>query len=324
MSQIEQSISIDIKNKNTSRKQKLNDYFSYNFKRVKQYKASYLFIAPFTLIFATFTLIPVIVAIFYSVTQFNVLQPPKFVGWDNYRRLFFEDDIFLIAIKNTFIFAIITGPVSYLLCLMIAWFVNELTPKFRAFMTLLFYTPALAGGAAIGIWLLIFSGDQYGFINSQLLALGIVNAPINWLNDPIYMQTVIIIVVLWQSLGSGFLAFIAGFQMIDRSLYEAGAVDGIKNRYQELWFITLPSMRGQLMFSAIISITASFQIGDIVTTLCGFPSTNYAAHTIMNHLQDYGSIRFEMGYACAIATLLFILMVGSNKLVQILISKVGE
>ena len=302
---------------------KIKSKFSNTMKNIYKYKASYLFIAPFAVIFLIFTLLPVIIAIFLSFTSFNVLQPPVFIGLENYRRLFFEDKIFLIAIKNTFIFAVVTGPVSYLLCLMVAWFVNELTRKMRTFMTMLFYAPALAGFASISIWLLIFSGDQYGLLNSVLMYSGVTHAPINWLNDPHYMHGVIIFVVLWSSLGQGFLAFIAGFKNVDRMLYEAGAVDGVKNRYQELWFITLPAMKGQLMFGAIISITASFQIGDIITMLCGFPSSNYAAHTIMNHLQDYGFIRLEMGYACAIATILFIVMVGSNKFVQNLLSKVG-
>lgn len=290
---------------------------------INHYRNSYLFIAPFTLVFVTFTAVPVVIALFLSLTQFNVLQMPKLIGLENFRRLLFEDDIFLIAIKNTIVFAVITGPISYFLCLFIAWFVNELPPKTRTIMTLLFYTPALASGVATSIWALIFSGDSYGLLNSQLMSLGIIHTPIQWLVDSSRITFVVVVVVLWSSLGAGFLSFIAGFQTIDKTLYEAGAVDGLKNRYQELWFITLPSMKGQLMFSAIISITSSFGIGAIVTALCGFPSSNYAAHTIMNHLDDYGSIRFEMGYACAIASILFIVMVGVNKLAQNLIAKVG-
>lgn len=292
------------------------------FKTIYQYRASYIMTAPFALIFIVFTVIPVAIAIYFSFTYYNILQPPEFIGWENYRRLFFSDDIFKIAIKNTLVFAIITGPISYFLCFIVAWFVNELTPKLRAFMTLLFYAPALSGVTAI--WQLIFSGDQYGYLNSWLTNLGIIQTPILWLTDQKYMKTSIIIVVLWASLGVGFLSFIAGFQNVDRSLYEAGAVDGIKNRYQELWFITLPAMKGQLLFSSVMAITSSFNIGDIISVLCGFPSSNYAAHTIMNHLQDYGSIRYEMGYACAIATILFALMVGSNALVQKMLSKVGS
>lgn len=220
------------------------------------------------------------------------------------------------------IFAVITGPVGYILSFIIAWFVNELSPKARAFMTLLFYAPALSGGTLI--WTLIFSGDQYGYLNSLLIKYGIIAQPIQWFLDPKYMKTAVIVVVLWSSMGVGFLALIAGLQNVDRTLYEAAAVDGVKNRFQELWFITLPAMKGMLLFSAVMSITASFGIGDIITALCGFPSSNYAAHTIMNHLADYGGIRYEMGYACAIATILFVFMVGANELVQKLLSKVGN
>ena len=293
-------------------------------KTLGKHKASYLFMAPFLLIFAVFTVVPVLIAIFYGFTQFNILQPPKFIGLENFRRLFFEDDIFLISIKNTFLFAVITGPVSYFLCLFIAWFINDLPPKPRALVTLLFYTPSLAGGATTAIWLMIFSGDRYGLLNSVLISTGLINVPIQWLVDVNTIQAAVIVTVLWGSLGAGFLSFIAGFQTVDKSLYEAGAVDGIRNRYQELWHITLPSMKGQMMFSAIMSITSSFAIGDVITALCGFPSSNYAAHTMMNHLTDYGGTRFEMGYACAIASILFMIMIGINKLAQMLISKVGD
>lgn len=289
---------------------------------IYRFRSSYVLMAPFTIVFATFTVLPVLIAIYYSFTYYNILQPPKFIGWENYKNLLFKDQIFLIAIKNTLVFAVITGPVGYILSFVLAWFVNELNPKVRAFMTLLFYAPALAGVTTI--WTLIFSGDQYGWVNSYLINSGAIYTPIQWFSDPVYMKSAVILVVLWASMGVGFLAFVAGFQSLDRSLFEAAAVDGIKSRYQELWYITLPSMKGQLLFSAVMSITASFGIGDIITALCGFPSSNYACHTIMNHLQDYGSIRYEMGYACAIATLLFLLMVGMNKLIQKLLSKVGE
>ncbi|MBQ7726791.1 MAG: sugar ABC transporter permease [Clostridia bacterium] len=290
--------------------------------RIVRYRASYVLTAPFAIIFLIFTVIPVFISIYFSFTDYNILQPPKFVFWENYRRLFFADDIFGLAIQNTLIFAVITGPVSYFLCFIVAWFINDLPPKLRAFMTLLFYAPALSGVTAI--WQLIFSGDQYGYLNSWLMNFGMINSPVQWFTDTSTIKVVVIIVVLWSSLGVSFLSFIAGLQNVDRSLFEAGAVDGIKNRYQELWYITLPSMSGQLLFSAVMAITSSFNIGPIITTLCGFPSSNYAAHTIMHHLTDYGSIRYEMGYACAIATILFLFMVGANIAVQKMLSKVGK
>ena len=290
--------------------------------RIKQYRASYVLMLPFTLIFITFVVLPVFISIGLGFTNYNILQPPSFVGLDNYVRLFFDDDIFLMSIQNTLIFAVITGPVSYLMCLFFAWMLNELKRGMRTFLTLLFYTPSLISGAVV--WKLILSGDQYGVLNSLLMQLNLITDPIKWFTDTATIKGSIIVIVLWQSLGVSFLSFVAGFQNIDRSLYEAGAIDGIRNRWQELWYITLPSMKGQLMFGAIISITNSFGIGEVITTYCGFPSSNYGAHTIMNHLQDYGSIRFEMGYACAIATILFILMVALNQLIQRLISKVGH
>ncbi len=290
-------------------------------KRIARNYTCYLFMAPFAAIFIVFVMIPVITAILYSFTSFNVLEPPVFSGWTNYRKLFLEDDLFIIALKNTLTFALILGPGGYLLSLTFAWFINDLSPKFRAFMTLLFYAPALSN--IFVIWKIIFSGDDYGILNAYLVKLGITYGPILWLQDPKYMMGAVITVLLWASMGTSFLAFIAGFQTIDDSLYEAGAMDGIKNRWQELWFITLPSIRPQLMFGAIMSISASFGIGDAVTAMVGFPSPQYAAHTVVHHLQDYGFIRFDMGYACAIATLLFLIMVATNKVIQKMLQKVG-
>jgi multiple sugar transport system permease protein len=285
-------------------------------------RVSYGFVAPFMIIFLTFTVAPVLVSIFLSFTYFNILEPPKFIGFDNYRNLFLNDTIFPIAIKNTFIFASITGPISYLACLLLAWFINDLHPKIRALLTLLFYTPTLAN--IFFVWQLIFSADSYGFLNAYLINLNILLEPVQWLTDVNYMVPVVIFIILWASLGASFLIFIAGFQTVDRSLYESGAVDGVKNRWQELWYITLPYLKPQLLLSAVLSISGSFGIGGTITALVGFPSTNYVAHTMMHMLDDYGGIRFEMGYACAIASILFAIMVGTNKLVQNLISKVGD
>jgi len=251
-----------------------------------------------------------------------MLEWPTFVFMDNYIRLFLDDEIFLIAIKNTLIFAAITGPGSYMLSLFFAWFINELSPKVRAVVTLLFYAPSISGNVYL-IWTVIFSSDQLGYANAWLIKLGMIQKPILWFSDKNYIFPLIIAVALWTSLGTSFLTMIAGFQVVDKTLYEAGAVDGVKNRWQELWFITLPTMRPQLMLSAILAITGSFGFGGVITALVGFPSPDYCAHTIMHHLEDYGSTRFEMGYASAIATILFLMMVGCNLLVNKLLRKVG-
>ena len=292
-------------------------------KEMKRNWAAYLMVAPYMLIFTCFTVIPVVLSIFISFTDFNMLELPNIVYFDNYIRLFLDDDIFLIAAKNTLIFAAIVGPVSYIMSFMVAWFINELPPKIRAIVTLIFYAPSISGQVYL-VWATLFSGDAYGWVNAWLLKLGIVTTPIAFFQDADYVMPLCIVVALWTSLGTSFLSFIAGLQGVDRALYEAGAVDGIKSRWQELWYIVLPSMKPQLMFGAIMAITGAFGFGGIVTALCGFPSVDYAAHTIMHHLEDYGSMRFEIGYSSTIAVVLFLVMIGANMLVKKIISKVGE
>ena len=297
--------------------------WQWTLREMKLHKVGYLMVAPYYLVFLTFTVVPVVVSLLLSLTQFNMLEMPVFVGLDNYIRLLLDDDIFLLACSNTLIFATMTGPVSYLLCLMFAWFINELTPKIRAVVTLIFYAPSISGQVYL-IWQTLFSSDQYGWVNGTLMKLGIINKAILWFQDTDYIMTLVIVVALWTSLGTSFLSFIAGFQVVDKSLYEAAAVDGVKNRWQELWYVTLPVMKNQMMFAAIMSITGSFGFGAIVTALCGFPSVDYAAHTIMHHLEDYGNQRWEVGYVSAIATILFAIMIGANLLVNKMLSKVGK
>lgn len=296
---------------------------AYVVNELKRNKHYYLLMSPYMIIFFLFTVIPVVFSLGLSFFYFNMLEFPRFVGWQNYSRLFLNDDVFMIALKNTFMFAVITGPVSYIACFLFAWIINELSPKVRAFMTLIFYAPAISGNVFF-IWLIVFSGDSYGYLNGFLMKIGFILEPIQWLLDEKYILTIVMIVQLWLSLGTSFLAFIAGLQTIDKTLVEAGAVDGIKNRWQELWFITLPSMRPQLLFGAVMQITGSFAVADISIALAGFPSVNYAAHTVVTHLMDYGTIRFEMGYASAIATVLFGLMIGTNMLTQKMLRKIGE
>ena len=282
----------------------------------------YLFMLPFMLVFITLTVLPVVTAIYYGFTYFNILEQPKLIFWDNYTRMFIADDLFMTALKNTMLFAVVLGPGGYILSLFFAWLINELTPKVRAFMTLIYYAPTLAN--VYVVWKLIFSSDTYGYLNGNLIKLGLITSNIRWLEDVNYIVPCVMIVLLWSSLGVSFLTFIAGLQNVDKTLYEAAALDGVKNRWQELWYVTLPYMRPQMVFSAIMSITGAFSVGDQITALCGYPTQDYIAHTLILHIQDYGGSRMEMGYACALATVLFFLMIVCNKLAQKLISKVGD
>lgn len=285
-------------------------------------KINYVLIFPFLLFFTLFTVIPVGASMVLSFTRYDVLNDPIFVGWDNYLRMFLEDGVFLIALKNTLQFAIITGPVGYILCFVFAWFINDLPPYARAFFTVVFYAPTLAN--VYFIFQYIFSADMYGLVNSVLMNLGLLDQPIAWLTNTDYMLNIVIIVQLWCSLGTGFLSFIAGLQNLDPSLAEAGAIDGVRNRFQELFYITLPQMGGMLMFGAVMQIASAFAVGPISTAMLGNPSVDYAGHTLVLHIADFGNTRFELGYASAIAVVLFLLMILTKAAINKLLDKFSD
>ena len=294
--------------------------WKYTWHMMKTNKACYAMLLPFMSLFIIFTVVHVVMSLPMGFTNFNMIETPKFVGLSNFYTLFLNDDVFLIAVRNTLIFAIFTGPFSYILSFIIAWLINEMNAFLKTFFTFVFYAPSMTTSVYV-TWQLILSGDSYGYLNAVLIDLGILNEPAQWLTDTNYILTVVIIVQLWMSMGAGFLAIRAGFQNIDKSMYEAGAIEGIKNRWQELFYITIPSMGPQLLFAAVIQISASFTVGVVGQNLVGLPSTDYAAHTIMNHATDYGNIRYEMGYASAICFVLFAAMLLANKGINWLLGK---
>lgn len=287
-----------------------------------QRRAAFILLAPFTVLFLLFTVLPIISSVALSFTYFNMVDTPKFIGIDNYVRMFADDSVFFIAVKNTLIFALITGPLGYAMSFIFAWMINDFGRGLRSFLTMLFYAPTLAGNVFF-IWLFIFSGDSYGLVNSFLMKYGIILEPIQWLTDSKYSMGVVILVMLWLSLGAGFLSFIAGFQNLNRECFEAGAIDGIRNRWQELWYITVPQMAPQMMFAAVMTISSSFAVGYQCMELTGFPSTDYSTHTILLHILDVGTIRFDMGYAGALAVILFGTMVLMWKIISGALSRVS-
>ncbi len=285
--------------------------FRYTLREMKKNAGVYGLIAPYFILFLIFMIIPVIISLPMGFTNFNMAQFPRWVGLDNFYSLFLEDEVFLKAIENTLVFAVVTGPISYFLCFILAWLINELPGPMKTVFTFVFYAPTLAGNIYT-TWQLIFSGDTYGIANAYLINLGLTNGAIQWLTDANYIMGVLIVVQLWMALGAGFLAIRAGLQGIPRDRYEAGAIEGIKNRGQELIYVTIPAMGPQLMFAAVMQITSSFTAGDIGRMLTAFPTTDYAGHTIMTHAFDYGSIRYEMGYSSAICFVLFSVMLIAN------------
>lgn len=266
----------------------------------------YAFMMPFLILFALFIILPVLISFGMSFTNYNMIESPDFLGITNYKLLILDDAEFLIALKNTLVFAFISGPIGFLGSFVMAWLINNL--KARNLFSLAFYAPSITSGVALSVvWLYFFSSDRYGLINNTLINLGILSEPIQWTQDVSTVLPVVILISIWMSMGTGFLTFLAGLQNLPHEIYEAGMIDGIRNRFQELIYITLPQMKPQLLFGAINAAVGAFGVFDIAVSVAGLPSPNYAAHTIVAHLYDYAFIRFEMGYASAVAIILFLI-----------------
>lgn len=272
-----------------------------------------LMFLPFMVVFTVLVIVPIIASIVLSFTSFDALQFPKFIGFDNYMRLIVSDDVFPTVLKNTVAIAVVVGPLGFMLAFVLAWFVNEFSTGLRTFLSFMFYAPSLVGNAFF-VWQTLFSGDSYGYINNVLLSIGIITEPIQWLKDTQYLLTIVIVVQLWQSMGISFLSNISGLQNISRDLYEAGAIDGIRSRWQELRYITFPSMSNMLLFSAVMQIQSAFSVSAVATALAGYPSVRYCADTIVSYMTDVGGTRFEMGYASAISVILLLLMLITRSL----------
>lgn len=282
-----------------------------------------ILLLPFFVLFVVFMVLPVLSSIVLSFFNFDMVSAPSFIGFGNYVRMLFDDEVLITTIKNTLILAVLTGPAGFLLSFVLAWFLNEFHPTVRTVLSFMFYCPSLVGNA-LYIWQIAFSNDSYGYMNSLLLSLGFITEPINWLKDDAYILPIIVIIQLWMSMGVSFLANISGLQNINGEIYEAGAIDGIRNRWQELWYITLPEMEHMLLFSAVMQIASAFSIGSICTTLAGYPSVNNKVDTIVSYLSDVGTTKYEMGYASAISVLLFVLMLLARNLIGKLLSKTGK
>ena len=283
----------------------------------------YIMIAPFILLFILFLIIPIAASVVLSLFDFDMVSAPRFIGFSNYFRMFFDDEVFVTIVKNTLVLALITGPVGFALSFVLAWFLNEFKPFMRTLLSFMFYCPALVGNAYF-IWQVAFSSDSYGYMNSLLLSAGFITEPINWLKDAAYVTPIIIVVQLWMSMGVGFLANISGLQNVNAEMYEAGAIDGIRNRWQELWYITLPSMQHILLFSAVMQIASSFSISQLPIALAGYPSVSNSVDTVVSYLADAGTVRYEMGYASAISVFLFALMMLTRAAIAKLINRVGK
>ena len=292
-------------------------------RNARRHTFCYLFLLPYAILFITFYVLPMLTSMYFSFTNYNILEKPDFIGVRNYINLFLEDEVFTIAVKNTFVIALIIGPVGYIMAFLFAWLINELPNWIRTLVVFFFYVPSISG-QAFNVFKFFFSDDANGWINAKLIHWNVIQQPILFLTNPQNVLKVVIPVILWTSLGAGFLSYVAGLKGIDKSQYEAGYIDGVQNRWQELWYITLPNMKPMLLFGAVMSITNAFSVCQVPMMLAGYPSVDYCARTIVTHLFDYGFTRFEFGYASAIATVLFLTMILCNKFIQGLLNRVGH
>ena len=283
----------------------------------------YLFMTPFMLAFFLFTVIPIASSMVLSFFDYDMVSTPIFIGFENYIRMFTADDMFFTVLANSLSFGILVGPGGYLLAFLLAWMINEFPRAIRVLLTFIFYVPSLVGNA-LYIFQIMFSGDSYAYINNLLISFGFITEPIQWFQNPEYNFVLIVAIQLWSSMGVSFLANIAGLQNVNTELYEAGAIDGIRTRWHELWYITMPSMKTILLFSAVMQIQTAFSMGALQTTLAGYPSVNNSLDTLVQYIGDIGTTRYEMGYAAALSVFLFAIIIIFRYLIGGLLNLIGK
>lgn len=282
-----------------------------------------IMLLPFLVLFLAFTVLPIISSVVLSFFNYDMVHQLEFAGLGNYAAMLLEDEVFWICVKNTVLFAVVTGPIGFMLSFVLAWMINELNRTMRTILSFLFYSPALMGNVYF-IWQVLFSGESYGYVNSTLLTMGIITEPIQFFKEPSYAFVIVMIVQLWCSMGVSFLANISGLQNVNPEMYEAGAIDGIRNRWVELWYITLPSMKEIILFSCVMQIQSAFSVSAIASTLCGYPSVNYCADTLVTLLTDVGGARYEMGLASAMSVFLFAIMAFTRVVIGKAVTSLGK
>ncbi len=295
--------------------------------RLKQWANNHsnaIMLAPYIFLFCAFVLIPVAVSALLSFTYFNSVQAPRFVGLDNYIQLLTNDSVFMQKVlPNTLIYGLFVGAGGYILSFFLAWSLAQITKVPRTILAIVLYSPSLTGGVLIStVWGVIFSGDANGYLNALLMKWNWIEKPILWLQSEDYLLPIMILVSLWSSLGIGFLAMLAGILNVDEEIYEAARIDGVRNRFQEIFYITIPSVKPQMLFGAVMAIVGTFTSSGVGTVLSGAnPTPGYAGQLIVNHMEDYAFIRQEMGYASAVAVVLLIFIRLCSNLVNRLLAE---
>ena len=293
-------------------------------RRIRGDLSTPVMLAPYALLFSYFVLLPILVAIYLSFTYFNTVQAPGFIGLTNYVNIFTQDTVFLRnVLPNTLKFAVLVGPLGYCLQFLLAWVLTQVPKWPRTILALLFYSPSITSGVAMAvIWKIIFSGDQLGYLNNLLIRLKFVTEPVQFLASVDFLMPIMVIVTLWGSMGIGFLAMMGGILNISPEIYEAGYIDGVSNRFQEIVYITVPSMKPQMLFGAVMAIVNAFSAGNIGVDLTGAnPTPQYAGQLMVNHIEDYGILQYDMGYAAALSVVLLLIIAVFSKVANTLFTE---
>jgi putative chitobiose transport system permease protein len=224
----------------------------------------YLFLAPAIIVIAVFVLYPIGAVVYYSFTEYNIVTPPEWVGLRNYQQLL-KDDIFWKAMGHSFVYLLVT-PILITLSIGLAIVVNRRLPGIHIFRSL-FFIPVVSGSIAVGIaWRLMW--DTNGIINGILLSLGLLQEPMQWLAEPAYTLPIAMALTTWLGLGYYMMIFLAGLQNIPEELYDAAVIDGC-NGWQKHWHVSIPGLRPQITFVAVISSLAALQVFNEIFTLTG-------------------------------------------------------
>ncbi len=293
------------------------DGFACRLGRWKDKYSAWLLLSPYLILFTVFIVVPVVAAILLSFTRFNGVQTPRLVGVRNYVELFTQDEVFMkYVLPNTVKYALIVGPGGYILSFFLAWVLAQLTKWPRTILAIIIYSPSMTAGVTMSVmWKVLFSGDRMGYINNLLLQLGAITEPLQFLTGEAYLMPIMIVVSLWSSMGVGFLAMLAGVLNVNAELYEAAYIDGVHSRLQEIIYITIPTMLPQMLFGAVMAIVNTFSVGYIGVQLSGSnPTPGYAGQLMINHIEDYGYLRYEMGYAAAVSVVLLAMIWSFSKL----------
>jgi putative chitobiose transport system permease protein len=263
----------------------------------------YLFLAPALLLIATFIVYPILSVIYYSFTDYSISTPPVWIGLKNYEKLF-GDPTFWLALTHSFVYLIVT-PILIVLSIGLAIVVNRKMRGIHIFRAL-YYIPAVSGSIAIGIsWRWLF--DTNGLINSMLISLGVIHDPIQWLSEPAAVLPIAMLLTIWAGVGYYSVIFLAGLQNIPEDLYDAARIDGCSD-LQKHRHVSVPGLRPQIVFVAVISSLAALKVFDEIYVLTNKTGGILdSGTTVVFFLWEQAFRLTHAGYASAIAIVLLLI-----------------